>query len=230
MSTVIQQPPTSYPLPRHRPPYRRFDPARIARTMTVDEWTAFLEKSKHKYHYVDGEVVQVAGASPEHNLICANTLRAIGDAFEAQGSDCEVLGSDQRVYARERLYYFPDLVVVCGAMQVDHRDALHNPAAIVEVLSSATENDDRTDMFRDYKEIASLRHYILIEQHRAAVMHYKKIEGGLWAVVGDYRSLTDSLTLTFGETVITFLLERIYRRVLLPPPDEVTVLEPDSAD
>jgi Uma2 family endonuclease len=231
MSTTIQKLSTPPSPPRTRPSYRRFAPSRIVGTMSVEEWTAFLETSKHKYHYVDGKVVQVAGASPEHNLIAMNTAVALRSALEAVDSDCEVLGSDQRVYVRERLYYFPDLVVVCGLMQVDQRDALHNPAAIVEVLSAATEKDDRTDKFRDYQQIASLRHYILIEQDRAAVTHYAKMTDGPWTIAGDYRALTDGLTLTFGETTITVPLDRIYRRVLPPesPDADAAVPEPDPA-
>ena len=231
MSTATQEPPLHSLPPRPRVAYRRFAPSRVIGRMTVDEWMTFLEKSKHKYDYIRGEVVQVAGASPEHNLIGVNTLRAIGDALETAESDCEILGSDQRVYVNEDLYYFPDLVIVCGEMQVDHRDALRNPAAIIEVLSSATEKDDRTDKFRDYKQIASLRHYMLIEQNRAAVTHYAKVEG-VWTIAGDYRAMTDNLRLTFSETTVQVPLERIYRRVAFPEPTagELTAREPDITE
>ena len=59
-----------------------------------------------------------------------------------------------------QIYYFPDLCVVCGEWKVDLHDALQNPCVIVEVLSPSTEADDRADKFREYQQIASLRHYI----------------------------------------------------------------------
>ncbi|MBC7808722.1 MAG: Uma2 family endonuclease [Akkermansiaceae bacterium] len=212
---------------RTRPAYQRFEPWRIVGTMTVDEWDVFLTTSKHKYDYVYGEVVQMAGASPEHNLIAMNTGRIIGNALEETDSDCEILGSDQRVYVRENLYYFPDLVVVCGEMQVDTRDAIRNPAALIEVLSPSTETNDRTDKFREYQSISSLRHYVLIDQNRVAVTHYEKIAGGIWAILGDYRDLSDSLTLTFGETSATVPVSRIYRNLSFSPP-AVPSGEPES--
>ena len=201
--------------PRVRTPYQRFDPTRVVGTMTIDEWDQFIERATEKYHYVYGEVVQMAGASPEHNLLQMNTGRALGNALEEASSDCEVLGSDQRVYVRDNLYYFPDLVVVCGVMQIDTRDALRNPAAIIEILSPTTENDDRTDKFREYRQIPTLRHYLLVDQSRVSVTHYEKTEADVWAVRGDYRALSDAVTLRFGETSIAVPLSRVYRNVPL---------------
>jgi Uma2 family endonuclease len=209
---TITSPPDVLPA-RNRPIFQRFDPSRIAGTMTVDEWADFLGKSKHKYDYVYGKAVQVAGASPEHNLISMNTSRAIGNLLEDADSDCEVLGSDQKVYVNERLYYFLDLMIVCGDWQVDFRDALRNPSAIIEILSESTETDDRSDKFREYQQIPSLGHYVLIDPYRIAVTHYQKIAGGLWAIIGDYRALTDSLMLVLGETTVSVPLSHIYRRV-----------------
>lgn len=223
MSTAILDPLAPAPV-RQRAAHRRFDPSRVVGTMTVDEWMTLLEKSQWKYHYIDGEVVQVAGASPEHDLIAANFLRALGNALESAGSNCEVMGSDQRIFVRDRLYYFPDLVVVCGKMQVDHRDAIHNPVAIVEVLSPTTESDDRTDKFRDYKQIDSLRHYILIEQNRSAVTHYEKNADGIWTMPGDYRESTDRLTLTFGDATANVSLAQIYRNISFPEPVNASVV------
>lgn len=201
---------------RTRPVYRRFDPSRVVGFMTVEEWTTFLERSKDKSDYVYGEVVRMSGASPEHNLIAMNAAVTLRVALENAGSDCEVLGSDQKVYVNDRLYYFPDLLVVCGEMQVDFRDALRNPAAIIEVLSPTTEADDRTDKFRDYQQIPSLTHYLLIDQRRVAVTHFTKIAGGLWAIAGDYRALTDTVTLAFSETTLSLPLSQLYRRVTFP--------------
>ena len=151
------------------PPYRRFAPERVVGTMTVDEWDVFVRKAKHKYHYVYGKVVQMAGASPEHNLLAMNFAVTLRVGLDAAQNPCEVFGSDQRVYIRRKLYYFPDLVVVCGNAQVDEHEALRNPAAIVEVLSPSTENDDRTDKFLEYQSIETLRHYVLVEDRKSVV-------------------------------------------------------------
>ncbi len=186
--------------------------------MTLDEWSNLLKRSKHKYHYVHGEAVEMASASIWHNLIAMNTAVTIGNALESEKSGYEILGSNQCVCVRDNLYYFPDLVVVCGAMQIDTRDALRNPEAVIEVLSPSTKTDDRTDKFREYQSIPSLRHYVLIDQNRVAVTHYEKIAGDVWAILGDYRDLSDILTLSFGETTVPVPLSPIYRNVPMPSP------------
>ena len=193
--------------------YQRFAPERSLGRMSVEEWFTFLTNSTPRSDYVYGEVVEVAGASPEHNLLAMNFSRALGNALEAAGSSCEVLGSDQKVFAGPGLYYFPDLCVVCGEWLVDPFDAIQNPTAIVEVLSPTTERDDRTDKFREYQQIASLKHYVLIDQSRVAVTHFEKLAQGLWAIVGDFRELADEVSLTLDGSTATVSLSQIYRRV-----------------
>ena len=202
-------------------PYRRFAPERVVGTMTVDEWDVFVREAKHKYHYVYGKVVQMAGASYEHNQLQANFGRALGNIFESDNIACQAIGSDMRVFVRRGLYYFPDIVVVCGNAQVDEREALRNPAAVIEVLSPTTENDDRTDKFREYQSIESLRHYVLVDQSRVAVTHFEKLPDGLWAIRADFRDRHDTLALTFGDTIAAVPLSHIYRGVALPDLEEV---------
>ena len=194
--------------------YQRFPAERVIGRMSVDEWMAFLERSTQKSNYICGEVVEVAGASPEHNQIAMNFGRTLGNVLETAEANCDVLGSDQKVYVPTGLYYFPDLCVVCGEWKVDLRDALQNPCVIVEVLSPSTESDDRTDKFREYQQIASLRHYILIDQSRVAVTHFEKLAVGLWAIVGDFRSQDDALKIALGETSVSVPLAQVYRRVV----------------
>nr|WP_309696747.1 Uma2 family endonuclease [Armatimonas sp.] len=196
--------------------YQRFAPERVIGQMSVDEWVAFLERSKQKSNYICGEVVEVAGASPQHNQIAMNFGRALGNVLEATEANCDVLGSDQKVSVTSGLYYFPDLCVVCGEWKVDLYDALQNPCVIVEVLSPSTEADDRTDKFREYQQITTLRHYILIDQSRVAVTHFEKLAVGLWAIVGDFRSQDDALKIILGEVTVTVPLSQVYRRVAFP--------------
>jgi len=193
--------------------YQRFAPSRLLGRMSVEEWHVFLKASVQKSNYIYGEVVEVAGASPEHNLIAMNMAVSLRNVFDAVEYNGDVLGSDQKVAVGSELYYFPDLCVVCGEWKVDFHDALQNPCVIVEVLSPTTERDDRTDKFREYQQIATLRHYLLIDQSRVAVTHYEKLAQGLWAIVGDFRSLEDSITLTLGEATVSVPLSQIYRRV-----------------
>ena len=193
--------------------YLRHDPSRVVGTMTTEEYIVFERAASERYEYIHGRVVQVSGGNPEHNMISLDMAYILMSLLRASRSICDVLGSDQKVYVSEDLYLYPDVTVVCGNAQFDHRDMLRNPALIVEVLSPSTEKEDRTDKFRDYQTIESLRHYVLIEQDRVSITHYEKIAGGLWAIVGDYTQLTEGWKLTIADTAITIPLAEIYRRV-----------------
>lgn len=193
--------------------HERYDPARVVGRMTVEQYFDFERRSAEKHEYVGGRTIRMAGGSPEHNLIAANVLRSLGNALESAGTDCDAFGSDQRVHIRDDVMVYPDVVVACADAQFDHRDALRNAVAVVEVMSPSTEKDDRTDKFRDYRSLESLEHYVLIDQSRIAVTHYAKVGDGLWVLLGDHGSLSDSLRLTLGGSPVTISLAAVYRRV-----------------
>jgi len=210
--------------------YQRYDPARIVARMTEQEYFAWEETQLERHDFRKGEVITVAGGSPEHNSITTDTIVALTLALRTAGNACEVYNSDQKVCLRDQLYCYPDITVVCGVAQFNANGVLLNPALIIEVLSPSTEREDRTDKFRDYQQIQSLSHYILIEQDRVSVMHYEKIVGGLWAIVGDYIRLDESLQLNLDGTVSTVPLTAIYRRVITADVDETATDEPESIE
>lgn len=121
----------------------RHNPARVVGRMTIDEYVAFERDSLEKHELMDGEVVRMAGGSPEHNLINTNALRTLGNSLESAGANCDVYGSDQKVFITRKLAYYPDVILVCGEAQFDERDMLRNPAAIMEVLGPSTAAFDR---------------------------------------------------------------------------------------
>ena len=191
----------------------RFDTSRVVGEMTVEEWLRFLETVKERYEYIDGKVVELPGASYEHNGIEADCVFAFTLAIRQVKARCEVMTGNMKIYVRPRLYYFSDVSIVCGEPQIDFQQTLRNPVALVEVLSPTTEKEDRTTKFRDYQQIASLRHYLLIAQDRLAVTHYEKNDSGKWEIAGDYTQLTDAVSLTLDEKKVTIPLSEIYHRL-----------------
>lgn len=199
--------------PRKAPPHQRFDPTRVVGRMPPEEYIAFERQGDIRYEYIEGSVIDVSGDSLEHSRIAENTKRALGNALEAVDADCDVYGSDQKIYINEQLYRYPDGLIVCGETRVNQMEAVQNPLLILEVLSPSREREDRTDKFNDYQHIESLRHYILISQYRPRVTHFEKIAGGLWAIVGVHTDLSASLTLTLDGKAIAVPLYAIYRRI-----------------
>jgi Uma2 family endonuclease len=83
------------------------------------------------------------------------------------------------------LFAYPDLVVVCGALEFhdEARDVVVNPRIIVEVLSPSTEAFDRGEKFHRYRRwLPSLTDYVLVAQDRPALDHFQRTEAGRWEV------------------------------------------------
>ncbi len=179
--------------------------------MSRDAYLRWERAASDKHEYHGGKAWSMSGASYEHSAIATDTRRALGNLLE--GSACDVLDSDMRVYVPATgQYYYPDACLVCGEPRVDNDKSLRNPVAIVKLLSPSTAAYDRGEKFEDFQRIESLQYYILIEQDRVSVTHYEKIADNLWAIVALSIALTDSLTLLLDDTVVTVPLAKIYRR------------------
>jgi Uma2 family endonuclease len=136
--------------------------------------------SQIKHEYLDGEVYAMAGTSKNHNRVIKNILRKLENHLN--GSECEPFIVDIKVRVEKmNRFYYPDLVVVCGEDNEDEYYAV-KPKMIIEVLSPSTSLTDRREKMFAYKEIESLREYVMIEQNRmyAEIYRRREDEGNLW--------------------------------------------------
>src|SRR5439155_9351117 len=102
-----------------------------------------------------------------------------------EGTNCVPNTSELRVKTETTgLYTYPDVSVVCGRAQLldERRDTLLNPAVIVEVLSDSTEAYDRGKKFEHYRQIPSLREYILVSQKEPRVEQFIRQPTGEWTL------------------------------------------------
>jgi Uma2 family endonuclease len=141
---------------------------------------AYLEQERlteGKNEYIDGEIFAMSGASPAHNLIVMN----IGAALHGQlkKRPCRVYPSDLRVQVADG-YVYPDVTVVCGRPEFTEGDNLRNPALLVEVLSPSTEDYDLGGKFARYRQLSSLRDYVLVAQDKTHLMHYSRQDATHW--------------------------------------------------
>lgn len=182
-------------------------------TMTEEEYLAFERESEIRHEYLHGEIFAMSGASENHNLICSHTTSSLIIAL--RGQPCRAYQSDMRVKAG-RLYTYPDILVVCGPSQKtdDKPDTLLNPVVIIEVLSSSTEKYDRGKKFLYYREIESLREYVLVSQDSPHVEHFQRQENNTW-LYSDVSGLETHITL--GSVGCTLALADMYEQVTFEP-------------
>ena len=177
---------------------------------TVEEYLDYERQADERHEFVAGKVYAMAGASERHNQITsALHFTLYGQLIERP---CEVFQSDMRVQAAEAVFFYPDLVMVCGEVQYTDaaRDLLLNPTVVIEVLSPSTEDYDRGRKFKRYRGIASLQDYLLVAQSQPQVEHYARQGTDTWRLT-DYTRPDDTLQLpSIG---CTLRLSDVYRKV-----------------
>lgn len=168
---------------------------------------------KHEYYY--GEIRAMAGANYTHNRICMN----LGSELNAQlrGKSCAVVGSDQRLQLLSgQAYVYPDLTVVCGPPQFNETrksETLLNPTLLVEVLSESTANRDRSEKCVLYRQLPSLRQYLMLDSLSIHAELYTLDELGRWVLT---ETRNPAAVLDLSSTACQVPLAEVYAGVALP--------------
>ena len=184
--------------------------------LTAEEYLAIERKAEFRSEYFAGEMFAMSGASREHNLIVSNLNREVGEQLKDR--PCEIYPSDMRVRIPSGLYTYPDVVVVCGSPKFDddHVDTLLNPLVLIEVLSESTADYDRGTKFKHYRQITSLREYVLVDQEATQIEHFALGGDGKWSLT-EIAGLDQVLKLNSIECQIP--LFEIYRKVTFKEAD-----------
>ena len=189
-----------------------------ATRLTPEEYLRRENDSSVKHEYYRGEVFAMAGGTFEHSRIIANVIRELGTRLK--GTPCGVQDSNLRVrVARTTLYAYPDASVLCGEPAFDPLDSrrmtLTNPALLVEVLSPTTESWDRGGKFDNYRQIDSLREYVMVSWDAARVETYLRQPDGRWLFAA---ALGLAATARLESIGVELPLAEVYGGVTLPEP------------
>jgi Uma2 family endonuclease len=195
-------------------------PTHAGRRHTFAEYLRFEEAAETKHEFHDGEILAMSGTSPEHALITANAIRAIGNRL--QGKPCRVYSSDLKIGVSPgaRVCY-PDGSIICGPLQFDPADpkrhVVTNPRVILEVLSPTTEGYDRGEKFRHYRGIPSLQEYVLISQATPLVETFLRQPDGAWLIGATFAG--PDATAFLRSIDVDLSLPDLYAGVTFPPPE-----------
>jgi Uma2 family endonuclease len=147
--------------------------------LTPAEYLVWEEEQPLKYGYMDGEVYAMTGGTIPHNAIAVNWATALKNHLRGQG--CKILLSDSKVgISPQGPFHYPDVMVTCDPRDKKAIQAVYHPCLIIEVLSPSTERFDRGDKFSHYRQIDTLREYVLVNSDRRNVECYRLNERGKW--------------------------------------------------
>jgi Uma2 family endonuclease len=65
-----------------------------ARKMTIEEFLTWQTRQAHKFEFVDGQPVAMAGAKLRHDRVTGNAFTEIRRQLRAAGSSCDAFTSD----------------------------------------------------------------------------------------------------------------------------------------
>jgi Uma2 family endonuclease len=147
--------------------------------MTEAEYLAYEGASLERHEFFNGEIVLMAGGSPDHALIAANIMGAFQRALK--GRPCRVFSSDLRLQLNETgAYVYPDVSVVCGLVETGRSESLTNPTLVVEILSPSTAMHDRGLKLIHYRQVRSLTDVLLVDSTQVGVDAYRRDAEGHW--------------------------------------------------
>ncbi len=186
---------------------------------TPQEYYALERDAAYKSDYYQGEIFNMSGGTANHSLISVNLGREVSTRLK--GKPCRAYESNLRlVVLATGLRCYPDLSVYCGPLQFDLEDksgeTATNPTLVFEVLSKSTEGYDRGLKSENYRQIPSLRAYVLVSQVKAHVEIFERQPNGQW-LFRESNGLDAVLTLhAIG---IDLPMSEIYAGVEFPPPE-----------
>jgi Uma2 family endonuclease len=149
-------------------------PSHPQRRYLLDDYFSLEEGSTVRHEFLNGEIFAMAGGTVAHNQIAGNVLGELRAAVK--GRPCRVLGSDMRLLTPGGLLTYPDVMVICGPVELarGRQDVVTNPVLLVEVLSDATRAYDLGEKFDLYKAVPALREYLAIDQRTVSVQRFRR--------------------------------------------------------
>jgi Uma2 family endonuclease len=157
--------------------------ARTRSPMTVGDFLDWTEQQADdaRYELVAGVPVRLmAPTNLRHAQIQYNAGQALRRAIGGATLPCRVYDAGPGVAVGHEgdECRIPDVVVTCAPTIDEGARLVPEPVIIVEVASPSTRLTDVNDKVEFYDGIASIRHYLVIEQDRRRVIYHGRGPSG----------------------------------------------------
>lgn len=183
---------------------------------TAEDYLAWEEHHPEKHEYLAGEIFAMVGATDAHVTITGNLFTLL--RTHIRGGPCRLYMLDMKLRVETTdAFFYPDLLVTCAPEDHALPHFKRQPTLLVEVLSKGTAAFDRGQKFEIYRQLTSLREYVLIEQERMSVDCFRRDEQGQWVL----QAYGPSDRVELSSLEFSTPIETLYEDVALPEnPDE----------
>ena len=150
-------------------------------TLTIDDYLAWDATQAERSELLDGVIYAMAGAEDRHVTVALNVAMALREHL--RGTPCRTYMSDMKLRVeRAGSIFYPDVMVTCSAADVANKLVKQEPKLLVEILSPSTAAYDRGEKFARYRQIDSLREYLLVDLDSRRSDVYRPGADGLWVL------------------------------------------------
>ena len=169
---------------------------------SLDQFLDWESRQTERFEYLDGMIVAMVGGTVRHQLTVSNIVHALRSKLG--GPSCHVFSEGLKLLTPTTLTY-PDVVVTCASLDLG-ADVLTDADLVVEVLSPSTADFDLGRKWEGYKQLLSLRAYVIVWQDRPALQIYERVNQD-WKVV---TLGTDDRTVSLPVADLSLALQDVY--------------------
>lgn len=180
------------------------------RSMTRDQFLQWVQTQEGRHEFDGFQPVAMTGGTRNHSRTCQNIYLALGSRLRDTG--CDVLGPDAGFATVGDAVRYPDALVTCTNSP---GTTLLIPGVVVvfEVLSPSSDRADRIEKVQEYRAVASIRRYVVLEYRSVGLTVFSRSNGPTdWTAT----TLTAEDTLDMPELGIAVPVQEFYRGVDLP--------------
>ncbi len=147
--------------------------------LSPQEYLEWEEKQALKYEYINGETYAMTGGTIFHNDIAINLTTALKSHLRGKG--CKVQMTDVKLgISKKGNFFYPDIMVTCDPRDKKERLIIYHPCLIIEVLSPSTEAFYPGDKFKYYRQLDTLKEYVLIDSQKINIEVFRLNNNDLW--------------------------------------------------
>jgi len=136
-----------------------------------DQFIDWENEQAERHEFYRGEVFSMVGVRRTHGTVTGNIFSALRQHIK--GTPCQAFSESLKVKVNENIFY-PDVFVTCDKTDLQTDMIFTAPTVIVEVLSPSTQAFDRGLKFAAYRNIASLKEYLLVDPDTRVVELYRR--------------------------------------------------------
>lgn len=132
-----------------------------------------LGDNKYKKEMIDGKIHLMSPATVYHAITVENLNFIFKNYINKKHKECKVFSESLAIYLNkdDKTFVLPDVLIVCDKNKFSKRGYEGAPTLIVEVLSPATVEHDRTTKFKKY-EASGVLEYLLVDYNNKLIEQY----------------------------------------------------------